>query len=71
MLLSLLTTSFAPQLEEDEKLGSLAGSCLNLALARGKLLGVLKSVYRNSPTKRACMVPDDAKAMSGKPCSLN
>jgi hypothetical protein len=29
-------TSFAPQLEEGDKLGNLAVNCLNLALACGK-----------------------------------
>jgi hypothetical protein len=36
MLLSLLTTSFVSQLKEGDKLGSLAGGCLNLALAHEK-----------------------------------
>jgi hypothetical protein len=75
MLLSLLMTSFAPQFKGGDRLGNLAGNYLNSALAHGKqkivkLLGVLESEYRNSPMKRACVVPN-AKATSGKPYSLN
>ncbi len=68
-------TSFTPRLEEGDRLGILLVIVwIWLLLVERKNCGVAKCVhkseYRNSPTKRACVVPD-AKATSGKPCSLN
>jgi hypothetical protein len=73
MLVSHLMTSFAPQFEEGDRFGNLAGDCwIWLLLMESKivkLLGVLESEYRNSPMKMACVV--HAKATSGKQCFLN